>query len=53
MELIINEENLQTSVIEEFSTKVRTILINENNNPRNVYFQKELITIFDAYKKLN
>ena len=31
MELIINEDNLQFSDIQEFRTKVRAILINEYN----------------------
>ena len=31
MEIVINEDNLQFSQIQEFSTKVRAILINENN----------------------
>ena len=31
MELVINEDNLKDSEVEEFSTKVRTILVGENN----------------------
>ena len=31
MELIINEDNLQYSEVQEFSSKVRAILIDENN----------------------
>ena len=28
------------------------ILSNENDNPRNIYFQKELLTLLDSYKKI-
>ena len=28
------------------------ILNNKNNNPRNIYFQKELLTILTSYKKI-
>ena len=28
------------------------MLNNKNNNPRNIYFQKELLTILVSYKKM-